>query len=238
MKRASFAMVLVSVVGAASPISHLMAQGSARFRSQLVPRISVGGAFDARNNGRGDDELYLGLATLEWHTGVRGLALRADGLYARRDWVNRRQPLPACDPTCAPGVFGGFTYSTAKVTAAGAMLGATYDVLWRGAFRPYVLASGGVIQTHDRFVAGTAPMFECPTACILTSIARAPDAERNVRPVRAAAQVGAGASYSIRWVSVFAEARYMTVDYPYARGLNGAVPVSLGFSVGQRGRRP
>ena len=238
MKRASFVVVLVSVVGAASPISHLVAQGSARFPSQLVPRVSVGGAFDARNNGRGDDEMYLGLATLEWNTNVRGLSLRADGLYARRDWIHRRQPLPECDPTCAPGVLGGFTYSTAKVTAAGAMLGVAYDLFSSRAFRPYVLASGGVVQTHDKFVAGTAPVFDCPTACTLASIARAPDIERNVRPVRVAAQVGAGASYSVRWVSVFAEARYMTVDYPYARGLNGAVPVSLGFSIGQRGRTP
>ena len=235
MKRVSFAMVVVSVVGVSFSTTPLAAQEVMRFPGRFVPRVSVAGAFDARDNGRGDDEMYLGLASLEWATRTPGLVVRLDGLYARRDWINRREPLPECIPTCTPpATLGGFTYMASKVTAAGAMAGVTYDLRPSRAFRPYVLASAGVVQTHDKFVAGTAEPISCLTVCTLAKPATPPRVQRNDRPVSAAAQVGTGVAYSAGWFSIFAEARYMTVDYANTRGLNGAVPVSLGLQFGRR----
>jgi len=229
MKRASFAMV-VSLLGTASHAERLAAQEPLRVANRFVPRVSVGGAFDARNNGRGDPEMYFGLATLEWSTRVPGLALRADGLYARRDRIDRSEPLcgPTCDPI--PGAPLAFSYLSSKVTAAGVMVGVTYDLRRHGAFRPYVLGSGGVVQTHDKFSAGTATLPVCEVdPCIWALAANSVVTQRNDRPVSVGAQVGVGLVYSWRWVSVLAETRYMAVDYANTRGLNGAVPVSLGL---------
>lgn len=239
MKRASFALVLVSLVAASLSSAELGAQETMRFPSRFVPRVSLAAAFDARNNGRGEDEMYLGLASLEWSTHTPGLAVRLDGIYARRDWIDRRQPLPECIPTCTPpATLGGFSYMASKVTAAGAMAGVTYQLRPGHALRPYVLASAGVVQTHDKFFAGTADPITCPTACILPASAASPRVARNDRPVSAAGHVGTGVAYSAGWISIFAEARYMTVDYANTRGLNGAVPISLGFSVGRPSTMP
>jgi hypothetical protein len=228
MKRASFAMVL-SLLGPVSYTELLPAQEPIRVANRFVPRVSIGGAFDARNNGRGDPEMYFGVATLEWRTRVPGLALRADGTYARRDRIDRSEALcgATCDPL--PGAPQRFSFFSSKVTAAGAMVGVTYDLRRHGAFRPYVLGSGGVVQTHDKFSAGTAALPLCEVNPCALALAAYPVRQRNDRPVSVAAQVGVGLVYSWRWISVLAETRYMAVDYANTRGLNGAVPVSLGL---------
>ena len=226
MKRASFAMV-VSLLGTGSHAERLTAQEPLRVANRLVPRVSLGGAFDARNNGRGDPEMYFGLATLEWSTSVPGLTLRADGIYARRSRISRWEPV--CGPTCDPIPGAPQMYSTmySKVTGAGAMVGVTYDLRRDGAFRPYVLGSGGVVQTNDKFSSGTVRWPLCDSdVCALPA---PPVNQRRVRPVSVAAQAGVGLVYSWRWVSAFAETRYMAVDYAPARGLDGALPVSLGL---------
>jgi hypothetical protein len=228
MKQPSFTIV-VSLFGIASQTGPLSSQEPLRVENRFVPRVSIGGAFDARNNGRGDPEMYFGLATLEWSTRVPGLALRADGLYARRPRINRSEPLcgPTCDPI--PGAPQTFSFLSSKVTAAGAMAGVTYDLRRRGAFRPYVLGSGGVVQTHDKFSAGTATLPVCDVHPCTWALIGSPAMPRNERPVSVGAQVGVGVVYSWRWISMQAETRYMAVDYANTRGLNGAVPVSLGI---------
>jgi len=230
MKQAVSVIAVALLIASGAYPSNLSAQEPTRSPSRFVPRVSLAGAFDARNNGRGDDEMYLGLTTLEWTTRVTGLALRADAIYARRDWIYRRHDLPDCNTICAltPGT-GRFAYMASKVTAAGAMAGATYDLRYRGALRPYVLASAGVVQTRDKFRAGTATTFTCEKACTLAAPATGPAIVREDRPISPAAHVGAGLVYSFPWVSVLAEARYLAVAYGNTRGLNGAVPVSLGL---------
>jgi hypothetical protein len=200
----------------------LSAQGPDRAPSRLLPRVSVAVAFDARNKLRGDPEMNLGLASLEWPTRVTGLTFRVDGIYAHRDRIDRQQqPCIACDR-----IGNGYAYFTSRVTAAGGMAGVSYDLRRRRALRPYLLAGAGAVQTHDKFTAGTTPSFICTTVCVLP--ATGPSVVRNDRPLSGAAQVGAGIVYSWRWVSAVAETRYMAVAYANTRGLNGAVPVSLG----------
>ena len=227
MKRALFAVAAATVLMLCRG-EPLAGQEASRLQSGLIPRISVGGAFDARNNGRGDAEMYLGLASLEWTTNVTGLALRLDGIYAKRDRIDRRQTLPETVPGIMP-----FSFFSSKVTAAGAMAGVTYDLRRGGDFRPYVLASAGAVKTHDRFASGTT--FICPacTTIALNMVAPALTV-RQERPLAGAAQFGAGMVYSFPVVSILAEARYMTVSYGNTRGLNGAVPVSLGLQFGRR----
>lgn len=224
MKRASFAIAASTLLGfgVARP-GILEAQEPARLPSRFIPRVSAAGAFDARHNGRGDPEMYLGLATLEWNTNVTGLALRVDGVYARRDYIYRvEQPCMTCDR-----IGNSYAFLSSKVTGAGGMVGATYDLRHHGAFRPYVLGTGGIVQTHDKFAAGTTTVPACATTVCLLAAATGVT-QRNDRPVKTAAQLGAGVVYSWRWVSVLAETRYIAVDYANTRGLNGAVPVSLG----------
>jgi hypothetical protein len=223
MKRALF-VIAAPVLAAGFPGGSLGAQDTSRFPSRLIPRVSVAGAFDARNNGRGDDEMYLGLTALEWDTNVPRLAVRVDGIYARRDWFQHQQPLPGFPGNTA------FAYQTSKVTAAGAMTGVTYAFRGIGSLRPYALASAGVMKTNDRNASGTAII--CP-ACSITRSAIAPaETLRRDKPLTGAGQIGVGALYSFSWVSVLAETRYMTVGYEPSRGLNGAVPLSLGMRFG------
>lgn len=228
MKRASFAIV-VSLLGSVSDTARLSAQEPVRVANRFVPRVSLGGAFDARNNGRGDAEMYFGLATLEWGTRVPGLALRADAIYARRDRISRLDP--PCGVTCdpSPGAPLELSFLSSKVTAAGAMGGVTYDLRRDGAFRPYVFGSGGGVQTRDKFSAGTMTLPACEVHPCTWALIGSPAIQRNDRIVSVAAQVGVGIVYSWRWVSVLAETRYMAVDYADTRGLNGALPISLGL---------
>lgn len=226
MKRTSFAIV-ISLLGTALPPMELSSQEPLRFADARIPRVSVAGAFDARNNGRSEPEMYLGLATLEWTTRLTGLALRVDGFYAARDRLTRFEP--TCGPTCdpLPGT-NNISFLSSKVTAAGALVGVTYDVRRSGAFRPYILGSVGAVRSNDRFTTGvTSTTLPCVNPCTIIPLG-APSHQRSERPLSAAAQVGLGLVYSWRWFSVFGETRYMAVDYANTRGLNGAVPVSLG----------
>ena len=229
MKRTSFAIV-ISLLGTPLPHTHdLWAQEPLRFSDSRIPRVSVAGAFDARTNGRREPEMYLGLATLEWAAKATGLAFRIDGIYARRGTVNRSEP--TCGATCDPLPGAPVTYSVlfSKLTAAGALLGVTYDVRSRGAFRPYVLGGVGAMRTHDRFASGTTTIWGCNLNPCNMPVPPNATHVRQERPLSVAAQMGLGLVYSTRWVSVFGETRYMAVDYANTRGLNGAVPVSLGL---------
>jgi hypothetical protein len=221
MQRASFATVVSVLLAGVSGLAN--AQEPSRLDGRLMPRITVAGAFDARNNGSGDPELYLGLATLEWNTRVRGLAVRVDGMYAQRDRINHARCAERCESL--PGV-AVYSFLSSKVTAAGAMAGITYALRSRGAVRPYVLAAAGLMRSHDKFVSGT--QIVCP-ACATVNVTAPALESRNEQPLSAAAQAGVGVAYSLRWFSVLAESRYVAVDYQNTRALNGAVPVSLGI---------
>ena len=175
--------------------------------------------------------MYLGLAALEWDTKVTGLALRLDGLYARRDWASQLTPLPDDPPMFA----NRFAFRGSRVSAAGALVGLTYDFGLRSAFRPYVLGSTGLVRLNDRVTSGVS--FMCTGTCVMLASAPAMNVQQN-RPLTGAAQVGAGFVYAFPWVSLVADARYMTVNYSPTRGLNGAVPVSLGLRFGRRGGTP
>jgi hypothetical protein len=226
MHRASFVIAIATLLGNACAVETAAAQ-SATIPSRLIPRVTAAGAFDARNNGRGDPEMYLGIASLEWGTSASGLALRLDGLYARRDRISHvDSPCDDCDR-----LGNGASYYSSKVTGAGALIGATYTLLRHRPFRPYVLGGVGVVRTHDRFVAGVMPP-PCTSICLAVA-RRAPTVDRNERPMSAAANAGVGAVYSWDWFSVLAEARYLAVGYANTRGLDGAVPVSLGVRVGR-----
>ena len=234
MKRASFAMAAATLLGSTLGSSGLRAQESPRDWTRFVPRVSMAGAFDARNNGRSDPEMYLGLMSLEWDTRVPRLSLRVDGIYAKRDWATRLARNCAgrgsVDVDCI--LPGGATHSffASKVGAAGGMIGVTYDLRERSAFRPYILTGAGMVRSHDNNVAGRfTPIAPCPTAeCIIAAVGQ-PATQRNERPLTAAAQIGGGMALSLPWVSVFAEARYYAVGYSNTRVLRGAVPVSLGL---------
>ena len=228
MIRASSSIAFVlSIAWAAADVTALSAQEGRQSSSKFIPRVSLSGAFDARNNGRGDPEMYLGLASLEWNTRVTGLALRADAIYARRDRITRQeQPCIACDR-----VGNGYSFFSSKVTAAGGMIGASYDVQARRGVRPYVLVGAGLVRIHDKFASGTAS-YSCIGLCLASATAL--PIVRNERPVSGAVQAGVGLAYSWRWLSALAETRYMAADYANTRGLNGAVPVSLGLSIGNR----
>ena len=228
MKRASVAIAAVALVASTFGLaSEVAGQEPARFPRQLIPRVSVAGALDVRSNKLGDHETYFGLGALEWDTKVNGLAFRLDGLYARRDWGTQVEPLPD-----APPMFVRFAFQGSKATAAGALAGLTYDLRQRGAFRPYVLASAGLLQTNDRVSRGIS--FMCTGECVtIASSAPAVTVQQQKR-LTGAAQMGAGIVYSFPWVSLFADARYMTAGYSKTRALNGAVPVSLGVRFGRR----
>jgi hypothetical protein len=226
MKRTWSAIALVTLVASSAALSTAAtAQEPVRLPTRLIPRVSVAGGLDARNDGSGDPEMYFGLATLEWGTGVSGLSFRVDGVYANRDRIN---PVEAPCITCGRvGTDNAFLSS--KVTGAGALVGATYELRHGRAFRPYILGGAGMILTHDKSTSGK---FRYPTCgvetCNMVAAIAGPVTQRNDRPTKAAAQLGAGLVYSWQWVSVLAEARYLAVDYANPRGLNGAVPISLG----------
>ena len=191
-------------------------------------RGTTGGAWRRVSIAGCEPEMYLGLATLEWTTRLTGLALRVDGFYAARDRLSRFEP--TCGPTCdpLPGT-NNISFLSSKVTAAGALVGVTYDVRRSGAFRPYILGSVGAVRSNDRWTKGvTSTNLPCVNPCTITPIG-SPSIQRSERPLSAAAQVGVGLVYSWRWFSVFGETRYMAVDYANTRGLNGAVPASLGL---------
>jgi hypothetical protein len=106
------------------------------------------------------------------------------------------------------------------------LFGATYEILREGPLRPYLLGGIGAIETHDEAVRGTA--FLCSARfCALANSARALIVE-DERPISGAAHIGAGAAYTWRWISLVGEARYFAVTNGISRGLNGALPVSLG----------
>ena len=167
--------------------------------------------------------MYFGLATLEWTTRVTGLALRADGVYAKRERFDRFEPsYGGCE--LSPGATDA-SYLSSKITAAGALIGVTFD-LGRGPFRPYVFGSAGAVRTHDRFTSGVTSYPTCEPTCLLPLNAAG---ERHERPLSAAGQVGLGLAYSFPWFSVVGETRYTAVGFSTTRGLDGAVPVSLGM---------
>ena len=227
MHRASFVIAIATLLGNAFALGSAAAQAATVIPNRLIPRVTAAGALDARNTGRGDPEMYLGLAMLEWRTAVSGLAVRVDGLYASRDRVSHvEQPCVDCDRRG-----NGSSYYSSTVTGAGVLIGATYTMVRHRPFRPYALGGVGVVRTHDRFVAGVMPP-PCTSICVAVAPVTAA-VDRNDRPMSAAAHAGVGAVYSWDWFSVLAEARYMAVNYANTRGVNGAVPVSLGVRIGR-----
>jgi hypothetical protein len=195
----------------------------------LIPHVSVAGAFDLRNAESRYPNMYLGFANLDWRTGVPGLGIRLEGLYASRARDDRLYP-QGCGPLCGSALDAvsiSALYSV-KVSAKGALVGATYDLISRGRLRPYVVGGAGAVETHDKSVTGS--VLRCAAeACAALNYAAAPLMVRDERPVSAAATIGAGAVYSWRWISVVGEARYFAVSGGAARGLNGALPLSLGL---------
>jgi hypothetical protein len=219
MDRTLFAIIscsaVVPLIGLADA---LCAQEPNRAGSPLIPHVAAAGALDLRNGETRHQPMYLGLTTLEWSTRVPGLGLRLDGVYA-----GRREDFRLW-PQFEPGarvVTENVYYS--KVRGQGAFAGATYELVHRGRFRPYALAGVGAIRTHEKSVTGTTTL--CTAICLAEATM---PTTRNERPLNGAAQAGVGAVYTWRWVSVVAETRYFAVANRNVRGLNGALPLSLG----------
>jgi hypothetical protein len=204
----------------------LGAQEPTRAGSRFVPHVSAAAAVDLRNGESRYPDMYMGFANLDWSTAVPGLGVRLEGLYAARSRNDRLYPQD-CGPLCGSGGAGTALYSM-KVSAKGALLGATYELVRQGHLRPYVVGGAGAIQTRDQSVTGT--VFLCPieVTCAMRNSASAVTVTDD-RPVSAAAHIGAGAVYTWRWISVVGEARYFAVSNGISRGLNGALPLSLGL---------
>jgi hypothetical protein len=216
-------LITVSAVSAGEPA---FGQEPLRVGNPLVPHVSASAALDLRNGQSRYPAMYLGFANLEWSTHVPGLGIRVEGVYARRGQENRVYAV-ACGSDCynPPGSIPSVVYWS-QTSAAGGFVGAAYDVLHGGAFRPHVMASVGAAQTHDRSIRGLTG--GCPT-CAVSAGNTTPLLRTNERTVSGAAEIGAGAAYSWRWISVVAEARYVAIANGSARGMNGAFPLSLGF---------
>ena len=229
MHRDSSKIVSWTVAAALGAAASVGAQEPIRAGSRFVPHVSVAGAFDLRNAESRYPAMYLGFANLDWSTGVPGLGIRLEGLYASRARDNRLYPQD-CGPLCGSGIDAiaiSALYSV-KVSAKGALVGATYDLISRGRFRPYVVGAAGAVETHDESVTGS--VLRCAAEiCAALNYAGPPLMVRDERPVSAAATIGAGAVYGWRWISIVGEARYFAVSNGASRGLNGALPLSLGF---------
>ena len=189
-----------------------------------VPRVSLSGALDLRNISTDYSQMYLGMVGLEWRTNVRGLGLRFDGLFARRSGKNRLTVNTCGDDADCVGYPNAAIYDVyrSKVSATGAFVGATYAIE-RGAFRSYALGGIGAVQTRDRQLRGV--KIVCAACNYITPDPTVSDGS----PISGAAQLGMGATYSLRWVFLVMEARYFAVTNGIARGLNGASPLSLGL---------
>lgn len=221
-------LVIVSRAAAAALLTAsatLGAQEPVRVGSRLVPHVAVSGALDLRNGESRFPAMYLGLASLEWGTAIPGLGARLEGLYASRSRENRLYP--DCGFSCSPPPDNNSlaTYSS-KVSAKGVLIAATYEIVRQGAFRPYVLGGVGAVQTHDESITGT--IFLCSARFCTTSNPAGGLTLRDERPISGAAHIGVGTVYTWRWVSVMGEVRYFAVTNGVSRGLNGALPVSLG----------
>jgi hypothetical protein len=200
---------------------------------RLIPHVGVAAAVDARNGDSRWGDMYLGFATLEWATTVPRLGIRLEGLYGHR--AEEILLSPGCGPLCTSvPQLSAMSVSSAKVRAAGALVGATYELRPIGRLRPYVVGGVGAIRSHFRTTYATTyattsgtPWLCASTVCTLAGPA-GPVLVRNERPLSAAGQLGGGAVYTWNWISVIAEARYLAVPNGTTRGLNGALPVSLG----------
>lgn len=222
MKRASFAITVASALLGMVAVhsAGLAAQEPVRLGSRFIPHLAAAGGFDLRNGVTSSPAMYFGTASLQWSTSAPGLGLRLDGV-----WAVRGQRILLYADGCGPACAGDRNYWS-KLSARGAFLGATYDLVREGAFRPYLLGGAGAVQTLDRSITRLAEpraidARSCTLRGALTYCSR--------RPISGAAQVGLGAVYSWRWISVLAEARFFAVDYRTTRGLNGAFPLSLGL---------
>jgi len=225
MNRDSFVRVSCLIVGSTLAISApAPGQEPVRARSAFVPHVSVAGALDLRNSWSRYPSMYMGLAGLEWPTGISGLGLSIEGLYARRGQDIRVFPQD-CGPACEPGI-STFSNSWSQVSATGGFVGATYELMRRRRFRPHVMASVGAVQTNDRAIRQT--KIVCPS-CLASADYITTPTRVNDRTLTGASGLGAGATYSWRWVSVVADARYIAVANGIARGLNGAFPFALGL---------
>jgi hypothetical protein len=195
----------------------------------LIPHVGAAAALDARNGESRWSDMYLGSATLEWETPVPSLGIRLEGLYARRGQLNLLYS-QGCGATCGgdPEINTSAAYSS-KMTAGAGFVGVTYQTLRRGAFRQYVVGGVGAVRTHTVSASGTVARWLCTDVCILPAGPASGYSVRNERPLSTAGNIGAGAVYAWRWVSVAGEARYIAVPNGTTRGLNGALPVSLGI---------
>jgi hypothetical protein len=224
MHRNSFAIVSWTALVVLTAYASIDAQEPVPAGNRLIPHIAIAGGLDMRNGESRYPDMYLGVASLEWRTRLPRLGLRLEALYASRSRDNRLQPQD-CGSTCSPipEISLASVYSS-KVSAKGALLGATYEVLRQGPLRPYVVGGIGVVQTRDEAISRTS----CSGSfCALANWVSALTIQDD-RPTSGAAHVGGGASYTWRWISVVGEARYFAVTNGMSRGLNGALPVSLG----------
>jgi hypothetical protein len=228
MRRTSFAIALSTAAATlAADATTAGAQESARARRWLIPHVGASAAVDARNGESRWTDMYLGFATLAWDTPVPRLQVRLDGVYARRSEEIRLYGDP-CGPLCSTPDVATVPIYWSKVKAAGAFVGAAYDIGRgrQGPLRPYVVGGIGGVRGHYESLAGTTQRCTsevCAAQNTVSTLVR-----RNERPLSGAVNVGAGTAYTWRWIAVVAEARYVAVHNGTTRGLNGALPVSLG----------
>jgi hypothetical protein len=231
MHRSPFSTALLATaVATLSGAAASEAQISVPAARRLIPHLGVAAAVDARNGESRWADMYLGFATLEWATTVPRLGIRLEGLYAHR--AEEIFLSPGCGPLCTSvPQFSAVSVSSAKVRAAGALVGATYELRPLGRLRPYVVGGVGAIRSHVRttYATTSATPWRCASTFCTLAGAAGPLLVRNERPLSAASQFGAGAVYTWNWLSVIAEAQYIAVPNGTTRGVNGALPVSLGL---------
>ena len=231
MLRATFSSKCVVAVTAANLVvgAQLIAQEADRVGNRLVPHISASGAVDLRGGHNDYRAMYLGTAALDWSTRTPGLGLRLEAMYASRGSEPRLYPASSFEPCGLPEVCDARTPQYTRVRALGVTLGATYDIIRHGRVRPYVVGGTGVVRMNQRIVRRRE--FLCPDPCVIAA-GTTPVVITTItteRPMAGTAHVGAGAVLAWRWVSIVGETRYIAVTNRFPRGLNGAMPFSLGL---------
>lgn len=192
------------------------------------PRLALSAGGDVRG-ASGMSTLWLGNASVEWPTGVRGVGVRTELTYGwRAPHDQRLGPDPAlvdCNGPCPAS-----TLET-RTRVFGATVSGTYELPIASRIRPYLFTGVGLFRTrsHLRYDRPTLP--GCPIEMLCATaqtVATAPvtfvDASGG-----ATMHTGAGLAISLGRSELLLEGRYLLLSGTGTRALSGAIPITIGI---------